>query len=698
MNKLWQHLSALALSLALLTTVLVPAAWAAEAGAPASTSAPAEQVLTLEERAQQAAEAALQFGGATSLRYALWDNGEIVLSGGAGSFSLSEDRALTEDTLYGVGSVSKVYTASAVLRLADQGKLDLDTPVVQYLPGFKMADERYTSITVRMLLNHSSGLMGTNLSGAFVMGEADGSDATDTLLANLANQRLKADPGAYSVYCNDGFTLAELVVEAVSGMDFTSFVRQEFLTPMELSGTFTPDDTFDRDRLARIYLPGSERALAGETVTIIGTGGIYATAEDLAAFGGLLTSEASPLSKESLEAMAVNEAVKGLWPADSEDDALAYGLGWDSVDMFPFSQSGVTALVKGGDTQFYHCGLVVLPEYGLSAAVLSSGGVSIYNELAGVRMLIDVLAEKGVTVAETDTLPEAEPAEMPAELTALSGVYGSSSSTFDIVVAEDGTLTLTQPAILGGGSQSFSYASDGSFRDWENDIMVKLVEDQGKVYFYQKTYASLPGLSVTGSAAYAAMKLENNPISEEVKAAWEAREGKMYFQLNEPYNSSLYPLSAVLTYSAFTPNIEGYIGSNQIMDENHVSAVAGIPGTAGRDWIDVAFEVQDGVEYLTSPNGYRYIDSSVLPEIFPGALSYCTIQSSGEARWHMVGAAAGRTMTVEVPEHAGFTVYDANFQLVASSVAYGDTSAVLPEGGFVVFAGAPGARFVITME
>ena len=166
MNKLWQHLSALALSLALLTTVLVPAAWAAEAGAPASTSAPAEQVLTLEERAQQAAEAALQFGGATSLRYALWDNGEIVLSGGAGSFSLSEDRALTEDTLYGVGSVSKVYTASAVLRLADQGKLDLDTPVVQYLPGFKMADERYTSITVRMLLNHSSGLMGTKIGRA----------------------------------------------------------------------------------------------------------------------------------------------------------------------------------------------------------------------------------------------------------------------------------------------------------------------------------------------------------------------------------------------------------------------------------------------------------------------------------------------------------------------------------------------------
>lgn len=688
-----KRLTALLLSLLASVSVLVPGAFAAEPEQPSESAA-----LTLEQSAQQAAEAALQYGRATSVRYALWDNGEMILSGGAGVYSKSEDRTLTADVLYGVGSVSKVYTTAAVLRLAEQGKVDLDAPVVNYLPDFHMADGRYTAITVRMLLNHSSGIMGTGLSGGFLLGSADGVSAADQLLDQLANQRLKADPGAYSVYCNDGFTLAERMVEAVSGQSFTDFVRQELLTPMGLTNTFTPEDVFDRSRLARIYLPGSDKELPEETVTIIGTGGIYATAEDLAAFGGLLTGESSPLSQASREAMAVNEAVKGFWPADSEDDALAYGLGWDCVRMFPFSQSGITALVKGGDTNFYHSGLVVLPAYGLSAAVVSSGGVSTYDELACARMLIDALAEKGVTVDETGTLPPAEAAEMPAELAALSGVYGSNSAIFDVAITEDGVLTLTYPAALGGGSQAFTYASDGSFRDETGTVLVKPVEDQGETYLYQRAYSPLPGLTVTSAASYFAVKLAANPISEEAEEAWAARAGKIYLQLNEPYQSQLYVLSAILTYLPVEESLEGYVGTNKIVDANHANAGIHLPGTGGRDWIDVVLEDRDGVEYLTSPNGYTYIDCAAVPAIHAGPRSYCTIQESGDARWHQVGSAAGLAMTVNVPEHGGFTVYDAQFQVVASSVAYGDTSAVLPEGGWVVFAGAPGARFEISMS
>ena len=91
-----------------------------------------------------------------------------ILTGHAGNYSRTENRALTDDILYGIGSVSKVYTAAAVLRLADAGKLELDKPVCGYLPNFRMADERYRDITVRMLLNHSSGLAGSTLANAFL--------------------------------------------------------------------------------------------------------------------------------------------------------------------------------------------------------------------------------------------------------------------------------------------------------------------------------------------------------------------------------------------------------------------------------------------------------------------------------------------------------------------------------------------------
>lgn len=89
---------------------------------------------------------------------------------------------------------------------------------------------------------------------------------------------------------------------------------------------------------------------------------------------------------------------------------LSFGLGWDAVEWFPFSQSGIQALVKGGDTLYYHAGLVVIPEYDMAAAVVSSGGASTYNELTATRILIDALAAEGVTVNETvPALPEATP-------------------------------------------------------------------------------------------------------------------------------------------------------------------------------------------------------------------------------------------------------------------------------------------------
>ena len=167
-------------------------------------------------------------------------------------YSRTENRALTEDILYGIGSVSKIYTTVAVMQLAEDGKVNLDAPVTRYLKEFKMADPRYKDITVRMLLNHSSGIMGTGLANAVLFDDAD-SSSTDGLLEALSTQRLVAAPGAYSVYCNDGFTLAELIVEAVSGMDFMDYVTQYILDPAGLESTFAPGDDFDASRLAKTY-------------------------------------------------------------------------------------------------------------------------------------------------------------------------------------------------------------------------------------------------------------------------------------------------------------------------------------------------------------------------------------------------------------------------------------------------------------
>lgn len=680
------RLTAWALLLSLLLSLLPVTALAEEI--PDTVEAP----MTQEDVARAAAEAAMTYGGAASVQYALWQDGKIVYTGHAGVYSKSENRALTDDILYGVGSISKTYTAAAMMKLVEQGRVNLDAPVTRYLPGFKMADERYKKITVRMLLNHSSGLMGASGDSAFLLD--DGAyDATDRLLDRLAGQTLQAEPGAYSVYSNDSFSLAQLVIEAVSGMDYTAFLHKNITGPLGLKNTLTPADDFDRSRLAKGYLtPAETRPLPPETLAITGCGGIYATASDLAAFGGALCGD-QLLRKSSRDAMAADEFLRGLWPADSSDSSVAFGLGWDSVHMFPFSQNGIQALVKGGDTIVYHAGLVVIPEHNMAAAVLSSGGASTYDQLAAAKMLVGALAAKGIAVTEAGSLDEAAPASMPARLTALSGYYASTMQAGKVDITADGVMTLD----LIGVEQTFTYRADGSFRDEENTALLRIVEeDNGRIYLYQHAYGMVPNLTGAVSSEYVFQRLPEVETDPKVLSAWKEREGKVYVALNERYTSVMYPASGLFAAVSLEGSPEGYMMGSRLVDENTARSCTQIPGTGSRDSAVVAMKMVDGVEYMEL-NGGLYRDAASLPAASAAARSVCTIQADGYARWYSAGSAAGRTMTVTVPENGGFCVYDANMLLTAASYAYGDTTVTLPEGGYLVYAGAPGARFEIAM-
>lgn len=107
-------------------------------------------------------------------------------------------------------------------------------------------------------------------------------------------------------------------------------------------------------------------------------------------------------------------------------------------------------------------------------------------------------AEQGVEVEEEAALTPAQPAQMPAELTQLSGWYGTSTAAAQLQITDEGVLTLT------GVEGTFTYREDGSFRDESDSVLLKLVqEDNGETYLYQKSYASIPGLTTLCVASYA---------------------------------------------------------------------------------------------------------------------------------------------------------------------------------------------------
>ncbi|XID91909.1 serine hydrolase domain-containing protein [Paenibacillaceae bacterium WGS1546] len=637
--------------------------------------------------------------GTTSVQYALIDQGKIVVSGQSGINDQAGKKPLTESTMYGIGSTSKMFAAASVMKLVDEGKVDLDTPVVQYVPDFTMQDERYKQITPRMLLNHSAGLPGSSLANAFLFEDND-TYAHDTLLEQLAGQKLKADPGAYSVYCNDCFTLAEILVERVADTDFTSYIHRHFTGPLGMSDTKTPLDRVNVSAMAGLYYPTIKNQLPNETVNAIGTGGIYSTAEDLVRFSQIFTGRAEGiLSDESATAMAQAEYRNGLWPEDA-NTSVNYGLGWDSVNLFPFGEYDIQALTKGGDTILYHASLVVLPEKDMAAAVLSSGGSSATNQLLATEILLHALKEKGEISEFKAEKSYGKPvnADMPEEWLNYAGMYGSTNQLMRADISEDGELSITTPQVPEYPAEMYTYSADGSFMNADGSAKINFVEEEnGRTYLWVRQYVSLPGLGQLALSQYSAEKLEPHAASDEALAAWKERDGKHYYYINEKYTSLSYLLASSMQIQLFE-EAPGYVLDRKITGPDTASSDLQVPVTGSRDAMAYDFYRQDGIEYLRL-GGSLFVSEEALKPIYSGKSSSATIPASGYAKWYTIpDRAAGKTMTVTLPSEGSYAVYDENGTFVDFSVVSPDNTTVLPQGGTIVFAGEAGSKFEITMK
>lgn len=631
----------------------------------------------------------------TSVQYALIDNGKLILSGQTGKNDIEGKQPLTKDTLYGIGSTSKVYTAAAVMKLVDEGKVDLDAPVVRYIPEFKMKDKRYKRITPRMLLNHSSGLQGMTFNNAFLFKDND-TYAHDMLLRQLSSQNLKADPGAFSVYCNDGFTLAEILVEKVSEMSFTKFLHEKFTKPLKLEHTQTPQDKWRDEKRAGLYSPKYQGQLPIEMVNVIGTGGISSTAEDVVRFSQLFMGQGKEiLSNKAIKEMEQEEYKKGMWPGDG-DNVFNYGLGWDSVKLYPFDRYGIKALSKGGDTVLQHASLVVLPEQKMAAAVLSSGGSSITNQLLAKKLLLATLKEKGTIkdIKPDKSFGKPIKAKVPQDVVKKAGFYGNSYSHFKIEITKKGELFLpTKP------EEKYVYTADGSFINEKGTSKLNFVtEKNGKVYLRESTYELSPGLGQNVLTHYLAQKLENNVLQKKTAAAWAKRESSKFYLVNEKFNSMNY-LGQLIPLNTQIMLKDGYWDGQKITGPNTATHQIQLPVMNGRDTKEAHFYIEDGNEYMEMAS-FLYISESNVKSLDAGQLSKVTLQANGHAKWFTIPQeAAGKTMTVELLSgNSSFAVYDEKGGCVNFTVVSGNNKVKLPENGTIVFAGVPKSEFSILLK
>ena len=190
--------------------------------------------------------------GIPGLGIGIVEGGEIVFARGFGVQSLETQAPVTPGSIFGVASVSKCFVATAIMQLVEQGQIELDTPIVRYLPYFRLADERCAHITIRQILSHTSGMpdMDENEYAELVSHPEYDDGAAERYVRSLGQRKLVGAPGERFAYSNIGYNVLGDLISKISGQTFEDYMKEHVLLPagMQDSTFFFPETA--RERLA----------------------------------------------------------------------------------------------------------------------------------------------------------------------------------------------------------------------------------------------------------------------------------------------------------------------------------------------------------------------------------------------------------------------------------------------------------------
>ena len=346
-----------------------------------------------------------------------------------GVTSLEDPRPADENTLYSLGSISKTFTATAMMRLVAQGKADLDAPVRRYIPELVLPNEQWTSeMTVLNLLNHTAGL-----DWRLIVDTGEGDDALAQFVARLAGLEQLAAPGTRTSYSQVGYDLAGRVIEKVTGLTFERAVETLVLEPLGLRDTlYALDDIMARPSVAMGHNAdeNGQYAIARQWKDNRANnpgGGVASSVADQLRWArfhlgdGRAPDGTRVLPAETLHQMRVPTA-----ELQSSTLGDAIGIGWFLRDV-----GGVRTVGHGGSGNGQFAELLMVPERDFAivvAANASPGGIPCNQ--AVVRWAL----EHYLGVVDRD--PEPEPYDQ-ARAAEIVGAYENDAMTFTIT--SDGT-------------------------------------------------------------------------------------------------------------------------------------------------------------------------------------------------------------------------------------------------------------------
>jgi len=339
-------------------------------------------------------------------------DGQVLLAKGYGYADFAEKKPVVADkTLFRPGSISKTLTAIAVMQLVEQGKLDLDRDVNDYL-DFAIPKTYPEPITLHRILTHTAGFEET-LKNLFVPSAREMRPLRDYLVTAMPARIFP--PGKIPSYSNYALTLAGYIVERVSGEPFEKYVAAHVLAPLKMDrSTFVqPLPEALEPNMSRGYLAASQGGRAFEFVTAAPAGALSATGTDmtrlmLALLGEGTLEGATILKPESVRAMEARQF---------ELHPDLHAIGWILME---YSMNGQRIVGHGGDTIFFHSDMILMPDarVGLFISYNSAGSRPGGGRTEVIRAFVNRYFPEPVTATPAIDLKTAQ-----ADGQAVSGVY-----------------------------------------------------------------------------------------------------------------------------------------------------------------------------------------------------------------------------------------------------------------------------------
>lgn len=366
-------------------------------------------------------EKLIQKSKVKGLSIALVDNQEIVWAQGFGFSNEEKGIPATEQTVYRIASVSKLFVATAIMQLHEQGKLHLDSSLVNYIPEFTIHSDygNTNKITLRNLLTHHSGLPSDILNGMFTIDVKE----PESILELLRVMHVPYPPDYIFAYSNIGFSLLGIVIERVAGISLEEYMQKNIYAPLQMTHSSFEMPPHIKSFYSEAYL--NKVAFSEPPIREKAAGLMVSNVLDLAQFVKFMLAFEADVENKLLTPESYSEMVKKQNLDIDFDLDFSIGLAWWLNKPRQLDYAG-DVISHGGDTEAFHSMLSILKDKKLGVIVLTNTdrGAAIRSDLA-YKILASALKHKEGLEKNTENQKKASRLKNISSFKVFAGDYAS---------------------------------------------------------------------------------------------------------------------------------------------------------------------------------------------------------------------------------------------------------------------------------